>query len=372
MRIGKKASFSILGFLLIGLFLFKTRLPSIAWSYKTVSAVSLLSAHNDVLLGWDGTDRVIALDVQNGDLLWKRQGVSELCHHEEYVLAYDDQQSSLCSVRLADGKEIWRVILEPKVEKLIASKDAIFYIFKNKENLQLSAIDHLDGAPLWTTAIDEYDYGPAAEYRFYRDEGVLILYNESRIFGIDITSGKLSWRIDDVAVKDSIYNYPILSGHHLCYFDEQNGVRALRTRDGTWAFAGKKLPDTIEKGCNSLLWMDNGGIFICAGPEKMLSFDGKSLVVNWERKVKGEIVPLTFTVADGKIYFSTEKSGGDFNLLESCYVWSFHKDDGRPDWVLRTRRPTHSNIIIHKKRIFLATRQEGHRIYAYRQPFIRI
>ena len=354
---------------LLGIFLFYARLPRIAWSIRTNDSVEHIAAQGDVLLYLDG-DVLFALRARNGSQLWQRNGVSRFFLAQGAIYAFDGNSFSLSALSLADGRELWRINDIPGVYEITATDNTIYCVSEGQDGLFLLALEARDGNDIWRNSIS---YKNASSCGILVGDDLLVLYEKKDVLhgqpglaGLEASTGNVLWSSDfEITVP------PIIVDHQVHFVDSMNNaIIALDARTGVPVSAAKEIISLDERSCDSLLDFDSLLLCACNDPEKIFALDRDTLELRWEHEVKGEVVPKTVSRSGGNIHFATEKSKNAY--LVASYIWSIREVDGHPFWAMRTKWPTHSNIVFHEGLLFLATRGKGRRVYAYRAPLIRL
>lgn len=161
----------------------------------------------------------------------------------------------IIAFRVADRKELWRTEIPdgftddyvtprsmpgPVIHggELLVPNTGINY---SDSPFGYLAFDLRSGRRRWKKTYKGLKSGITSGLRVTAPENQLVAEEDKKIYGYDLRTGKVRWR---VKLNRFLYSDPVLSGHTLYISDEELDVRAVDTRQGKvrWRTRGAGVP----------------------------------------------------------------------------------------------------------------------------------
>ena len=234
-----------------------------------------------VLLVVDNLAKFYALDINTGELLWKKKNLApfnsqiKIYKNKFFVVDFDN---TLRSYSIKDGSEIWNVKTEnslirtQKKLSLVIIEDKVYF---NNSIGDINAVDINSGELIWqiptqsSLVYDESFYLKTSDMIATRDT-IFFSNNNNQFFSIDLDSGTLNWqtKINSTLRSSLVDNYLFtvsMEGYLLVV--EKNSGKIIRATDIFKNIKPKKRnkikPTGFIMGNNSIyLTTDNGRLFV--------------------------------------------------------------------------------------------------------------
>lgn len=234
-----------------------------------------------VLLVVDNLAKFYALDINTGELLWKKKNLApfnsqiKIYKNKFFVVDFDN---TLRSYSIKDGSEIWNVKTEnslirtQKKLSLVIIEDKVYF---NNSIGDINAVDINSGELIWqiptqsSLVNDESFYLKTSDMIATRDT-IFFSNNNNQFFSIDLDSGTLNWqtKINSTLRSSLVDNYLFtvsMEGYLLVV--EKNSGKIIRATDIFKNIKPKKRnkikPTGFIMGNNSIyLTTDNGRLFV--------------------------------------------------------------------------------------------------------------
>jgi len=163
------------------------------------------ASKKNTLIVTDNITKHYALDINNGDLLWKKNNIapfnSQIKIYKDRFFVIDFENILRC-FSIKDGKELWKVNTEKtliKSQKKLSLVIVNKVIYFNNSMGDISAVDVDKGNLLWQT--------PTQSTQVYEDafllktsdlvadnESIIFSNNKNEFYSLDIKTGNLKWK----------------------------------------------------------------------------------------------------------------------------------------------------------------------------------
>ena len=248
---------------------------------KKQNPILFFANNKKVLIVVDNLAKFYALDINTGELLWKKKNLApfnsqiKIYKNKFFVVDFDN---TLRSYSIKDGSEIWNVKTEnslirtQKKLSIVIIEDKVYF---NNSIGDINAVDINSGELVWqiptqsSLVYDESFYLKTSDMITTRDT-IFFSNNNNQFFSIDLDSGTLNWqtKINSTLRSSLVDNYLFtvsMEGYLLVV--EKNSGKIIRATDIFKNIKPKKRnkikPTGFIMGNNNIyLTTDNGRLFV--------------------------------------------------------------------------------------------------------------
>ena len=248
---------------------------------KKQNPILFFANNKKVLIVVDNLAKFYALDINTGELLWKKKNLApfnsqiKIYKNKFFVVDFDN---TLRSYSIKDGSEIWNVKTEnslirtQKKLSIVIIEDKVYF---NNSIGDINAVDINSGELVWqiptqsSLVYDESFYLKTSDMITTRDT-MFFSNNNNQFFSIDLDSGTLNWqtKINSTLRSTLVDNYLFtvsMEGYLLVV--EKNSGKIIRATDIFKNIKPKKRnkikPTGFIMGNNNIyLTTDNGRLFV--------------------------------------------------------------------------------------------------------------
>ena len=248
---------------------------------KKQNPILFFANNKKVLIVVDNLAKFYALDINTGELLWKKKNLEpfnsqiKIYKNKFFVVDFDN---TLRSYSIKDGSEIWNVKTEnslirtQKKLSIVIIEDKVYF---NNSIGDINAVDINSGELVWqiptqsSLVYDESFYLKTSDMITTRDT-IFFSNNNNQFFSIDLDSGTLNWqtKINSTLRSTLVDNYLFtvsMEGYLLVV--EKNSGKIIRATDIFKNIKPKKRnkikPTGFIMGNNNIyLTTDNGRLFV--------------------------------------------------------------------------------------------------------------
>ena len=248
---------------------------------KKQNPILFFANNKKVLIVVDNLAKFYALDINTGELLWKKKNLApfnsqiKIYKNKFFVVDFDN---TLRSYSIKDGSEIWNVKTEnslirtQKKLSIVIIEDKVYF---NNSIGDINAVDINSGELVWqiptqsSLVYDESFYLKTSDMITTRDT-IFFSNNNNQFFSIDLDSGTLNWqtKINSTLRSTLVDNYLFtvsMEGYLLVV--EKNSGKIIRATDIFKNIKFKKRnkikPTGFIMGNNNIyLTTDNGRLFV--------------------------------------------------------------------------------------------------------------
>ena len=248
---------------------------------KKQNPILFFANNKKVLIVVDNLAKFYALDINTGELLWKKKNLApfnsqiKIYKNKFFVVDFDN---TLRSYSIKDGSEIWNVKTEnslirtQKKLSIVIIEDKVYF---NNSIGDINAVDINSGELVWqiptqsSLVYDESFYLKTSDMITTRDT-IFFSNNNNQFFSIDLDSGTLNWqtKINSTLRSTLVDNYLFtvsMEGYLLVV--EKNSGKIIRATDIFKNIKPKKRnkikPTGFIMGNNNIyLTTDNGRLFV--------------------------------------------------------------------------------------------------------------
>ena len=248
---------------------------------KKQNPILFFANNKKVLIIVDNLAKFYALDINTGELLWKKKNLApfnsqiKIYKNKFFVVDFDN---TLRSYSIKDGSEIWNVKTEnslirtQKKLSIVIIEDKVYF---NNSIGDINAVDINSGELVWqiptqsSLVYDESFYLKTSDMITTRDT-IFFSNNNNQFFSIDLDSGTLNWqtKINSTLRSTLVDNYLFtvsMEGYLLVV--EKNSGKIIRATDIFKNIKYKKRnkikPTGFIMGNNNIyLTTDNGRLFV--------------------------------------------------------------------------------------------------------------
>jgi outer membrane protein assembly factor BamB len=234
--------------------------------------------------------KILAIDSENGKLLWSRDWTGGLAYQNDIVYVARSYSTSLYALDAKTGREIWKKDY-PELDMqyrydLVIYNDTLCIITKESYlNLQVLAVD-TSGDVKW---FNKYPDSPDYFDRPAVISDVMVLsydrsYSGKRFVAVDIVTGETKWQIDNIPDSAKIWPYGDL------FF-----ICDLRENDNVYLMA-------VSKTSGETVWKKNIGMDRYRSEDILAVKDGKLVyiyeTINVLNSENGEVLQEFTNITD--------------------------------------------------------------------------
>ena len=244
---------------------------------KKQNPILFFANNKKVLIVVDNLAKFYALDINTGELLWKKKNLApfnsqiKIYKNKFFVVDFDN---TLRSYSIKDGSEIWNVKTEnslirtQKKLSIVIIEDKVYF---NNSIGDINAVDINSGELVWqiptqsSLVYDESFYLKTSDMITTRDT-IFFSNNNNQFFSVDISTGSFNWetKINSNLRPSLIGNalVTVSSEGYLFIIDKNNG-NIIRVTDVFNVFKSKQRdfikPTGFIIGGNNLFLSTNNG-----------------------------------------------------------------------------------------------------------------